>query len=111
MAFNDLVKLAHNAVLNVFGVQAESIPALFTPQDYSGPQFINGVISPPPLEEQVIPGSMTGTSVVYFFVRIVDITPQPRIGDKLTLDGVLYNIDKVNIDNQNGAMLHMRKVS
>ncbi|HEY4360096.1 MAG TPA: hypothetical protein VGN17_03975 [Bryobacteraceae bacterium] len=109
MAFNDLIRHAYDTCLNVFGVQQEGITAVFTPQDYSGPQRINGIISPPPLEEQVIPGSMTGTSIVYFWVSTFDMLPVPKIGDTLTLDGVLYNLDKVNVDVYGGAMLHLRR--
>jgi hypothetical protein len=106
MAFPNFTESLDNTCLNIWGVAAT-----FTPQDYSGPQTITGIISPPPLEEQVIPGHSQGVAVVYFFVRFVDITPNPRMGDTVAIDGVLYNVDKVNVDSQGSAMLHMRKVS
>lgn len=97
MAFNDLVKQALTPALNLYGAQAEGVTVIFTPRDYSGPQTIDGIISPPPLEEQDLPG-MAG--VVYFFVRYTDITPNPKIGDKLSIDGATYNIDRVKVDIQ-----------
>ncbi|HEY4364458.1 MAG TPA: hypothetical protein VGN17_26065 [Bryobacteraceae bacterium] len=95
-----------NTCLSIWGVSA-----LWVPQDYSGPQSITGIISPPPLEEQVIPGSTHGTSIVYFWVRFVEIQPSPMIGDTITLDGILYNLDKVNVDSMGSAMLHLRRAS
>lgn len=103
MAFTDSLDAA---CLSIWG-----IPATFTPQDWSGPQTITGIISPPPLEEQQIPGGPQGVVVVYFFVRFVNIKPNPQRGDSIQINNVSYNVDKVTVDAMGSAMLHLRRVS
>lgn len=93
-----------NTCLNVFGV-----PVTYAPQDYSGPQTITGIISPPPFAETNTPGTQIGTNIVYLFVRFASITPQPRVRDQITIDNILYKISKVAADSQGGAMLHLEK--
>ena len=96
-------------VIQELGATANGQTVIFQPQDNSEPQTINGIIAPPPLLEQVPPGSNTGVTVIYLFIRLVDITPNPRLGDVLTLDGVGYDITDILADSQGGATLKLRR--
>ena len=85
------------------------VPATFTPQDGSGDQTINGLIKTPAMEEDFVPGSLQGTSVVRFWVKITDITPAPQNGDVVTLNGVEYAVQvPPDVDSQGGATLKLR---
>jgi hypothetical protein len=99
----DLSNSVDAACLNTWGV-----PATFTPQDDSGPQQITGIIQNPAMAEDYVPGSVVGTSVVRFFVRLSEISPQPGHGDTITLNGITYNVFEVEADIHGGAVLKLR---
>jgi len=103
MAWPDLVNKMDTACLTVFGT-----PATFTPQDGSGAQQITGIIQRPALAEDYVPGSIQGTSVVRLFVRFANITPPPRHGDTVAINGVVYDLIEVEADTQGGAVLKLR---
>lgn len=103
MAWQDLVNVIYDACLGTFG-----IPVTFTPQDGSGGQQIMGIIQTPAMAEDYVPGSVQGTAVVRFFVRFSDITPQPRHGDTVTINGTLYDVQQVEVDTEGGAVLKLR---
>ena len=104
MSFQDLTKTLDLTCLSTFGVQAT-----FQPQSLEPPTDITGIIAPPPLLEDFPPGSAEGVTSVYFFVRYEDITPNPRLGDTVTIDGVTYNVEQINVDTQAGAVLKLRR--
>jgi hypothetical protein len=87
------------------------IPATFTPYATGQPQTICGIIAPPPFEEDVLPNSVTGTALVHFHIRYSDITPSPVEGDAITLDGVVYDLFKIDVNVVGGARLRLRKRS
>ena len=83
-------------------------PVTFTPQDGSGAQQITGIIQHPAMAEDYVPGSVQGTSVVRLFVRFANITPPPRHGDTITINGIVYDVVDVDVDAQGGAVLKLR---
>jgi hypothetical protein len=103
MAFEDLVNSLDMACLTVFGT-----PVTFTPQDGSGAQQITGIIQTPAMAEDYTPGSVQGSSVVRLFVRFANISPQPRHGDTITINGVVYDVVEVEADLAGGAALKLR---
>jgi hypothetical protein len=105
MAFNDLIEALDTTCLTVFGEAA-----IFLPQTGEGPINITGITSPAPMED-VLTGGSPGTVVVYFFVRLVDITPLPRRGDRISYGTASYDIADVNVDRSGGAMLKLRRNS
>ena len=103
MAFADLVNSIDVACLTAFGG-----PATFTPQDGSGAQQIAGIIQTPAMAEDYTPGSIQGSSVVRLFVRFAAISPQPRHGDTITINGIVYDVVEVEADLAGGAVLKLR---
>ena len=99
----DLVNSMDTACLTTFGT-----PATFTPQDGSGEQQISGIIQTPAMAEDYVPGSVQGTDVVRLFVRFANISPPPRFGDTVAINGVVYNVQEVAVDTQGGAVLKLR---
>jgi hypothetical protein len=103
MAWSDLVNTMDDACLSTFGT-----PATFTPQDGSGAQQITGIIQHPAMAEDYVPGGVQGTSVVRLFVRFANITPSPRHGDTVAINGIVYDVVDVDVDAQGGAVLKLR---
>lgn len=103
MAWSDFVSKMDARLLAVFG-----IPVTFTPQDDSGAQQIQGIIQTPALAEDYVPGSVQGTAVVRLFVAFAGITPQPRHGDNITVNGRTYVVQDVDVDVEGGAVLKLR---
>jgi hypothetical protein len=103
MAFSDLVNAMDTACLDAFGT-----PATFTPQDGSAAQQITGIIQNPAMAEDYVPGSVQGTAAVRLFVRFAAITPPPRQGDTVTLNGIVYDVQEVAVDMEGGAVLKLR---
>ena len=103
MAWPDLINALDAASLNTFGV-----PATFTPQDGSGAQRITGIIQHPAMAEDYVPGGVQGTSVVRLFVRFANITPSPRHGDTVAINGTVYDVVDLDVDEQGGAVLKLR---
>jgi hypothetical protein len=95
MPWPDLVSMMDGACLATFG-----IPATFTPQDGSGAQQITGIIQTPAMAEDYVPGGVQGTAVVRLFVRFAGIAPAPRMGDTITINGSVYDVQEVAVDTQ-----------
>ena len=103
MAWSDLMASLDTSCLAVFGT-----PVTFIPQDGSGAQSITGIIQTPAMPEENMPGSVQGTDVIRLFVRFASITPQPRFGDVVAINGVAYTVQEVAADTQGGAVLKLR---
>ena len=104
MAFSNLIDAVDLTCLDVFGV-----PAVLHPKAGGGDVNITGIIAPDAMAEDVLPGGLQGTSVVRFFVRFADLSPAPAKGDRLTLNGIRYDIFEVNVDVAGGAVLKLRQ--
>jgi hypothetical protein len=104
MAWADLVAAANVAFIATWG-----IPATLEPQDGSGPFSFTGIIKNPGMEEEVSPGGAAGTSVVRFWVDYSSISPQPVMGDSVTINSISYTVGKVETDIEAGAVLRLRK--
>ena len=104
MAWSDLVDKLDTTTLKVFG-----IPATLNPQSGGSPIPLTGIIQTPAMAEDFIPGSTQGVTVVRFFVRYADLSPQPQKGDTLTLNGVTYSVFEVAVDVEGGAILKLRR--
>lgn len=100
-----LAEMADNTILGTYAV-----PATFHPQGFPDVD-ITGIIKAPSLDEEQLPGSASGVNTVRFFVRWVDITPSPKIGDRITLNGVLYNVYRVSVDESGGALLILQSLT
>jgi hypothetical protein len=60
------------------------------------------------MAEDYVPGGVQGTSVVRLFVRFANITPSPRHGDTVAINGIVYDVVDVDVDAQGGAVLKLR---
>jgi hypothetical protein len=90
-------------VLTYFG-----ITVTFTPKAQgSTSQTITGIICRAPIEEQNVPGSQAGTSVIYLWVNIAILTPAPTLGDFIVINGVSYDIGAIYTDTQGGSTLRL----
>ncbi len=105
MSWSSLVNAVDIAAIDVLG----GVSATFIPQDNSGSQNISGIIRNPAMDEDFTPGSSQGTSVVRFFVRFANITPQPRKGDVVVINGISYMIVDASADTEGGAVLVLKK--
>ena len=83
--------------------------AFLQPMAGGDPVAIHGSIADSPMLEPFGPGSSMGTSVVYFFVFMPDITPQPQKGDIVTLNGVTYDISETPTVENGGSTLQLRR--
>ena len=95
-------------MLNAALLAAFGIPVTFTPQDGSGAQQITGIIQEPAMGEDTLPGSSLGAAVVRLFVLFTAITPAPRHGDAITINGVAYVVADLDVDTRGGAVLKLR---
>ena len=103
MSANALFGMLNAAVMAAFG-----IPVTFTPQDGSGAQQVTGIIQAPAMGEDRLPGSALGAAVIRLFVQLASITPAPRHGDVITINGVAYAVADLDVDAQGGAVLKLR---
>lgn len=106
MAWADLVESANAAFLATWGVSAT-----LTPRDGSGSLEITGIIKRPDMDEDVVPGSEAGTSVVRFWVDFSHLSRQPQIGDTVGINTVSYDVGKIDVDIEGGAVLRLRKAA
>jgi hypothetical protein len=95
-------------MLSATVMAAFGIPATFTPQDGSGSQQITGIIQAPAMGEDSLPGGVRGTAVVRLFVQFNSITPAPRHGDAIAINGMAYALVDMEVDTQGGAVLKLR---
>ena len=103
MAWSDLVGVMDRANIGLFG---SKVPITFAPRDGSAPQRLSGIFANPAMGEDVVPGQ--GTAVVRLFVRFVDISPSPKCGDTITINGTAYDVLDVVVDTEGGAILKLR---
>jgi hypothetical protein len=97
-----------SAILQTFGLGAKNVTVQFTPQDGSGVKNIDGVLADPAMEEDKVPGSTDGAAVLRLYVVLANITPTPRRGDVITVNGVHYEIADAPADRAGGAILKLR---
>lgn len=99
-----------DACFAAFGLTQDNVLVQFTPQDGSGTQQIDGIVVKPALEEASQPGSSKGTKVMRLFVRFIEITPNPRVGDVITVNGVDYAVNDIDVDRAGGSVLKLRSL-
>ena len=63
---------------------------------------------PPYPDFPYVPGSVQGTAVVRLFARFANLSPPPRQGDTITLNGIVYDVQEVAVDIEGGAVLKLR---
>jgi hypothetical protein len=105
MAWADSVERAHATFLSIWGIAATLAPAATPGRTFP----ITGIIARPGMEEEFIPGGPSGVSVVRFWVDYNSISPQPVIGDAITINGVSYTVGAVDVDVEGGATLKLRR--
>jgi len=96
------------ACLHTFGLGAKNVTVQFTPQDGSGAKSIDGILAAPAMEEDQVPGSTSGAAVLRLYVLLAGITPRPRRGDVISVNGVNYDIADAPADRAGGAVLKLR---
>ncbi len=102
--FSSLVAAADAACLNAFGV-----PAVLHPQS-GGPDIpFTGITLNPVSQEDYVPGSLRGVTVVHLFMRFVDLAVPPQKGDRVTFGGVTYDLFEDRVDREGGAVLKLRR--
>lgn len=102
-AFSDAVSTMDVALLAAFGIAATLHPQA------GGSVSITGIVKPPAIEESYLPGGSDGVNIVRFFVRFVAIAPNPRVGDTVTINAVVYDIADVDVDSAGGAVLKLKR--
>src|SRR5690348_13970232 len=100
MSFSQSAKALDDACLAAFGLKADGVVVLFTPQDGSGAQQIDGIIKEPALEEDTL-----SPSVVRLFVRFTEISPAPQKGDVVSIGSQHYDVADIDVDPAGGAVL------
>jgi hypothetical protein len=76
----------------------------------SSPQTINGVLMPHLNKEMEWVEPTQGANKIHIFVRWADITPNPQVGDFVTINGYNYDIEKTpEVDEFGGATLHLKR--
>lgn len=95
--FADAAALMDDALQSWDGIAATLLP------QSGGSVAITGVLKPPAIEENYLPGSASGVNIVRLLVRFVDITPNPRTGDKVTINSVNYDVADVEVEVASGA--------
>src|SRR5690348_2712710 len=103
MSFSQSAKALDDACLAAFGLEADGAEVLFTPQDGSGTKEIDGIIKEPALEEDTL-----SPSVVRLFVKFTEISPNPKNGDVISINGQHYEIADMDVDPVGGAVLKLR---
>jgi hypothetical protein len=114
VAFSDLVAAMDQTVLNTF---ADTPTYVVYPQN-GQPQYpIQAIVKNPALEEDYVPGSDQGVSVLLLFVRFVGLPTLPHQGDRVEVqpnDGgasVFYDLLQPKVDREGGATLVCRRRS
>lgn len=105
MSFFDLIAAVDGVCFDVF----DAVSVTLHPQDGSPDVTFKGLIENPAMAEDYVPGSSQGVSVIRLYVRFVDISPLPRKGDTLTLNGVTYDLFDKPVDREGGATLKLRR--
>lgn len=105
MSFFDLISDVDSVCFDAF----DAVTAVIHFQDNSPDAAVQGLIENPAMAEDYVPGSAQGVSVIRLYVRFVDITPLPRKGDTVTLNGVTYDLFDKPVDREGGATLKLRR--
>ena len=102
-SWSSLMQNADALQLATFGV-----PAILHPQ--GKPDItITVIIETPPVEEENIPGSLSGTDTIRLFVRLNTLSVTPQRGDRITLNSVLYDVFDTKTDTVGGMKLKLRR--
>jgi hypothetical protein len=101
MAFSDVVSSMDNACLNAFGVAATFLPQV------GGEVPLTGIFSPPAMMDDVLPGY--GASNARFFVNFAALVPSPKNGDRFQINGDIFVLNDLDVDEVGGATLKLRK--
>lgn len=105
----DFDQLAASNDAKLISALGGSKAATVHPRDLSQDFAIPGIIKNPAMEEDFIPGSSQGVSVVRFFVQLSSLEVIPQKGDTATLNGIEYDVFDVIVDQVGGATLKLRK--
>lgn len=108
--FSDILAAADILALNVFSkkdTNGNSLLVVYS-LDQSQSFNVNAIERNLALEDDYIPGSQVGTSILKLFVRYDSIT-EIRKGMRAEYGGVGYDVVDVATDREGGAVLTMRK--
>lgn len=103
MSFSDLVFSLDNLCRSTFG----EVEATFHPSSRSADFTATMTVKNPSLEPDFIPGSDTGTAVLYLFAP--RDTPVVVEGDTATINFIHYDVFSVSQDMEGGQHLRLRK--
>ena len=106
MAFTDQLVAADALILSKFGSSQLLTLRLPTGVTYAS---VPAVTQNPTLLEDYVPGSTTGTTVLFLFIRPTSDADLPRNGFQATYGGVDYDIFRVDVDREGGASLRLRR--
>jgi hypothetical protein len=102
--FADAAERADRAILRVFG-RADGVGPVYTPKAGGGAYDVDGVLELPDANLDSALGEFTR-----FFVRLDDLQAAPALGDRLTIDGVQYIVDRIVAEEEGAARLILNKV-
>jgi hypothetical protein len=97
-------------VLQAFNEYESTI--MFIPRTTGVSQQIMAIFSRAPIEEPAYPGTTggvasAGASIVYLWVHFAALTPQPALGDNVSINGIPYDVGAVYVDVKGGATLRL----
>lgn len=97
--------------LNALCVDEFGIPATLLPQSAVGAIPFVGIVDRPAFGEENLPGSLSGTNILRFWVDFQAMPTKPQKGDTVTVNGINYDLFEVVADHdpQGGATLKLRK--
>jgi hypothetical protein len=106
--FSTLVATLDSTVLNTFSDLNVTI-YYQNSQPGVAPVTVQCVTKNPAMEEDYVPGSPQGTTVLLLFIQFIAILVLPTKGDIAVYGGVPYDIWEVAVDREGGATLKCRR--
>lgn len=94
---------ASQAQLDITG-----IPATLNPRS-GGSVSIVGIIKQPAIEEELLAGGFSGVNIVRFWVRFEVIDPNPRIGDTVVINSIVYDVADIDVNTWGNAVLKLKR--
>lgn len=104
MGFSDLMATADTAILSAFG----EISATIHFKDGSPDATVSAISKNPALEEDYVPGSTQGTSILLLFVPAGSAAGISH-GSTASVSGVDYDIFQVDTDRVGAVTLRLRR--
>lgn len=82
----------------------------YYPANGSPEKLIKGIFNEPYIEGILLDGAPFQTKLYRLGVRLTDLDFQPKVNDKVDIDGCKYNVHEIRPDGDAGAVLLLHKI-